>query len=76
VLAREANVVIEDRRFAAELRGKLRADMERGARVVGRRAGSGAALEAQFPTGSPTDWRIHHGMFGSAGGLTTQLRRE
>jgi len=34
LLAREANVVAEDRRFAAELRGSLRAAMERGARVV------------------------------------------
>src|SRR5260221_9708468 len=32
MLAREANLVIEDRRFAAELRGQLRAHMERGAR--------------------------------------------
>ena len=36
LLAREANVVAEDRRFAAELRASLRAAMERGARVVGK----------------------------------------
>ena len=36
MLAREANVVVEDRRFAAELRAKLRADIEQGARVVAK----------------------------------------
>ncbi len=36
MLAREANVVVEDRRFAAGLRARLRADMERGARVVAK----------------------------------------
>jgi len=36
LLAREANVVAEDRRFAAELRASLRAAIERGARVVGK----------------------------------------
>jgi len=34
LLAREANVVAEDRRFAVELRASLRAAIERGARVV------------------------------------------
>jgi cardiolipin synthase len=34
MLAREANVVVEDRRFAVRLRSLLRADMEKGARVV------------------------------------------
>lgn len=34
LLAREANVVAEDRRFAAELRASLRAAIEHGARVV------------------------------------------
>ena len=36
MLAREANVVVEDRRFAAELRERLRGDIERGARVVAK----------------------------------------
>ena len=36
LLAREANVVVEDRRFAARLRGLLRADIEQGARVVAK----------------------------------------
>ena len=36
MLAREANVVVEDRRFAAELRARLRADMELGARIVAK----------------------------------------
>jgi cardiolipin synthase len=36
MLAREANVVVEDRRFAAELRARLRADIEQGARVVAK----------------------------------------
>jgi cardiolipin synthase A/B len=34
LLAREANVVVEDRRFAVELRASLRAAIEHGARVV------------------------------------------
>jgi cardiolipin synthase A/B len=34
LLAREANVIAEDRRFAAELRASLRAAIEQGARVV------------------------------------------
>jgi len=36
MLAREANVLVEDRRFAAELRVRLRADIEQGARVVAK----------------------------------------
>jgi cardiolipin synthase len=36
MLAREANVVVEDRRFAARLRSLLRADIEQGARVVAK----------------------------------------
>ncbi len=36
MLAREANVVVEERRFAAELRARLRADIEHGARVVAK----------------------------------------
>ncbi len=36
LLAREANIVVEDRRFAAELRASLRTAIERGARVVAK----------------------------------------
>jgi len=36
LLAREANIVVEDRAFAVELRGRLRLDMEKGARVVAK----------------------------------------
>jgi cardiolipin synthase len=36
LLAREANIVVEDRAFAAELRRRLREDMEKGARVVAK----------------------------------------
>jgi len=36
LLAREANIVVEDRAFSAELRGRLREDMEKGARVVAK----------------------------------------
>jgi cardiolipin synthase len=36
LLAREANIVVDDRTFAAELRGRLREDMEKGARVVAK----------------------------------------
>jgi cardiolipin synthase len=36
LLAREANVVAEDRRFAARLRSRLRADMQTGARMVAK----------------------------------------
>jgi len=34
LLAREANVVVEDRRFAARLRSRLRADIQTGARMI------------------------------------------
>ncbi|MGB5079619.1 MAG: cardiolipin synthase ClsB [Burkholderiales bacterium] len=34
LLAREANVMVEDRRFAARLRNLLRADMQTGARLI------------------------------------------
>jgi cardiolipin synthase len=36
MLAREANVIVEDRRFAVELRASLRAAIEQGARVVAK----------------------------------------
>lgn len=36
LLAREANIVADDRAFAAELRRRLREDMEKGARVVAK----------------------------------------
>lgn len=36
LLAREANLIAEDRRFAAELRASLRAAIEQGARVVAK----------------------------------------
>lgn len=36
LLAREANIVVDDRAFAAELRRRLREDMEKGARVVAK----------------------------------------
>jgi len=68
MLAREANVVIEDRRFAAELRGKLRADMERGARVVAKTRWFGQPLWRRIP-----NWiaygltRFTMGMFGFGG---------
>jgi len=68
MLAREANVVIEDRRFAAELRGKLRADMERGARVVAKTRWFRQPLWRRIP-----NWiaygltRFTMGMFGFGG---------
>src|SRR5882724_3042526 len=68
LLAREANVVIEDRRFAAELRGKLRADMERGARVVAKTRWFRQPLWRRIP-----NWiaygltRFTMGMFGFGG---------
>ncbi len=36
MLAREANLVVEDRAFSVELRRRLREDMEKGARVVAK----------------------------------------
>jgi cardiolipin synthase len=68
MLAREANVVIEDRRFAVELRAKLRADMERGARVVAKTRWFRQPLWRRIP-----NWigyglaRFAIGMFGSGG---------
>jgi cardiolipin synthase len=68
MLAREANVVIEDRRFAAELRAKLRADMERGARVVAKTRWFRQPLWRRIP-----NWigyglaRFTMGMFGLGG---------
>ena len=44
MLAREANVVVEDRRFAGRLREQLQADIEHGARVVSRRRWSHGPL--------------------------------
>jgi cardiolipin synthase len=68
MLAREANVVVEDRRFAAELRGKLRADMEKGARVVAKTSWFGQPLARRIRM-----WiayglaRFAIGMFGFGG---------
>jgi cardiolipin synthase len=68
MLAREANVVIEDRRFAAELRAKLRVDMERGARVVAKTRWFTQPLWRRIP-----NWigyglaRFTMGMFGLGG---------
>jgi len=36
LLAREANVVVEDRRFAARLRSRLRTDIQTGARMIAK----------------------------------------
>jgi len=44
MLAREANVVVEDRRFAGRLREQLQADIEHGARVVSRKRWSHGPL--------------------------------
>jgi len=68
MLAREANVVAEDRRFAAELRAKLRADIEQGARVVAKTRWFRQPLSRRIPM-----WigyglaRFAIGMFGSGG---------
>src|SRR6266853_2085016 len=68
LLAREANVVIEDRRFAAELRARLRADIERGARVVAKTRWFRQPLWKRIP-----NWigygvaRFAIGMFGVGG---------
>jgi cardiolipin synthase A/B len=68
LLAREANVVVEDRRFAGRLRDLLRADMERGARVVVRTSWFRRPLWQRIPI-----WigyalaRISMGMFGLGG---------
>jgi cardiolipin synthase len=68
LLAREANVAVEDRRFAAELRAKLRADMEQGARVVAKTRWFRQPLWRRIP-----NWigyglaRFTMGMFGVGG---------
>ncbi len=68
MLAREANVVAEDRRFAAELRAKLRADIEQGARVVAKTRWFRQPLSRRIPM-----WigyglaRFAIGMFGAGG---------
>ena len=68
LLAREANVVVEDRRFAARLRSLLRADMERGARVVAKESWFAQPLWRRIPI-----WlgyglaRFTIGMFGFSG---------
>lgn len=68
LLAREANVVVEDRRFAAELRARLRADIEHGARVVAKTRWFRQPLWKRIP-----NWigyglaRFAIGMFGFGG---------
>ncbi len=68
LLAREANVVVDDRRFAGRLRDLLRADMERGARVVAKTSWFRQPLRRRV-----TIWiayalaRISIGMFGFGG---------
>jgi cardiolipin synthase len=68
LLAREANVVAEDRRFAAELRASLRAAMEQGARVVAKTRWFRQPLWRRIPI-----WvgyglaRLTVGMFGFGG---------
>jgi len=68
MLAREANVVVEDRPFAAELRTRLRADMEHGARVVAKTRWFRQPLWRRIP-----NWigyalaRFTIGMFGFGG---------
>lgn len=49
LLAREANLVTEDRRFAAELRASLRADIEKGTRVVAKTRWFGQPLWRRIP---------------------------
>jgi cardiolipin synthase len=68
MLAREANVVVEDRRFAAELRARLRADIEQGARVVAKTRWFKQSLWRRVP-----NWiayglaRLTIGIFGFGG---------
>src|SRR6266571_373902 len=68
MLAREANAVVEDRRFGAELRAKLRADIEHGARVVARTRWFRQPLRRRIPM-----WigyglaRLAIGVFGFGG---------
>lgn len=49
LLAREANVVVEDRRFAAGLRTRLRADIEHGARIVAKTRWFGQSFWERVP---------------------------
>ncbi len=66
LLAREANVVVEDRSFAAGLHKQLRADMEHGARMVAKTRWFSQPLWRRVPC-----WiaygltRLTIGMFGS-----------
>jgi len=68
MLAREANLVVEDRRFAAGLRALLRADIEHGARVVAKTSWFKQPLWRRVP-----NWigyglaRFTIGMFGLSG---------
>jgi len=67
LLAREANVVVEDRRFAAGLQRQLRADMEHGARMVAKTRWFSQPLWQRLPC-----WvaygltRLTIGVFGAA----------
>ncbi len=68
MLAREANLVVEDRRFGAELRARLRADIEQGARVVAKTRWFRQPLRRRIPM-----WigyglaRLAIGVFGFGG---------
>ena len=68
LLAREANVIAEDRRFAAELRASLRAAIEQGARAVAKTRWFKQPLWRRVPI-----WigyglaRLTVGMFGFGG---------
>jgi len=68
LLAREANIVVDDRAFAVELRGRLREDMEKGARVVAKTRWFKQPLWRRIPI-----WigygvaRFTMGMFGLGG---------
>src|SRR6266853_1412200 len=68
LLEPEANVVVEDRRFAAGLRSRLRADIEHGARVVAKTRWFRQPLWKRVP-----NWigygvaRFAIGMFGVGG---------
>jgi len=68
MLAREANVVVEDGHFAAELRGRLREDIDQGALVVTRTRWLAQPLSRRIPS-----WiayglaRFTMGVFGLGG---------
>jgi len=68
LLAREANLVIDDRRFAGQLRSLLRADLEHGARLVAKKGWFSQPLWHRVPI-----WlayglaRFTIGMFGFGG---------